>query len=102
MTMADSNSLTVLQERIQPAQLAKRGFPKPKDGWLTRVTDSSGDEAFYVYLIFPDHTPDEKLSWAKVEPMVSWVRNLIWTETGERLWPYVMVKRKKELAGGPA
>jgi len=29
--------------------------------------------------------------------MVSWVRNLVWETTGEVFWPYVNVKREKEI-----
>jgi len=92
--------LESLRERIKPDVLAKRRFPRPKEVRISRSTDSTGEEAFYVYLIFPDSTPDEKLAWKKIEPMVSWVRNLIWTETGAQLWPYVKVKRQKEMSGG--
>ncbi len=94
--------LNRLRERIKPEELVKHGFPRPKDVQLSRGTDSSGEEAFYVYLVFPNKTPDESLAWKKIEPMVSWVRNLIWTETGAQLWPYVKVRRQKELAGGMA
>ena len=96
------NLLNSLRERIKPDELAKQGFPRPKEVRLSRNTDSTGEEAFYVYLVFSDKTPDEALEWEKIEPMVSWVRDLIWTETGERLWPYVKVKRQKQLAGGLA
>ena len=95
MTTLDS-----LLERIKPDELAKHGFPRPKDVRLSRGTDSTGEEALYVYLVFPNKTPDEKLAWKKIEPMVSWVRNLIWTETGAQLWPCVKVRRQKELARG--
>jgi hypothetical protein len=87
-----------LRERIRPDELAKQGFPRPKDVQLSRSADSTGEDAFYVYLVFSDKTPEKALAWERVEPMVSWVRNLIWTETGARLWPYVKVKRQKELA----
>lgn len=100
MTTAVNDTLNDLRERIKPDELAKQGFPRPKSVRLSRATDSTGEAAFYVYLIFPDNTPDGKLAWKKIEPMVSWVRNLIWTETGAQLWPYVKVKRQKELAGG--
>src|SRR5438034_5071710 len=68
------DSLDRLRERIKPEELAKHGFPRPKDVRLSRGTDSTGEEAFYVYLVFPDKTPDETLAWKKIEPMVSWVR----------------------------
>jgi hypothetical protein len=65
-------------------------------------TDSVGEDSFYIDLVFPNKTPDKDLAWKKIEPMVSWVRNLIWTETGAQLWPYVNVWREKDLAGGLA
>ena len=89
-----------LRERIGPDELARQGFPRPKEVRLSRNVDSTGDDAYYVYLVFPDRTPEGALAWEKIEPMVSWVRNLIWTETGARLWPYVKVKRRKQLVGG--
>ncbi|HWY75155.1 MAG TPA: hypothetical protein VN281_06040 [Verrucomicrobiae bacterium] len=94
-----TDALNDLRERIKPDELAKRGFPRPRDVQLFRGTDSTGEESFYVYLVFPDKTPDKNLAWKKIEPMVSWVRELILTETDHRLWPYVKVGRKKELAG---
>jgi hypothetical protein len=92
--------LDSLRERIKPDELAKHGFPRPRDVQLSRSTDSTGEDAFYVFLVFPDKTPDDALAWKKIESMVSWVRDLIWTETGERFWPYVKVKRQRQLAGG--
>jgi hypothetical protein len=100
MTTAERETLNNLRERINPDQLATHGFPRPKKVLLTKGIDGGGDEAFYVFLVFPDKTPEKALAWKRIEPMVSWVRDLIWTETGERLWPYVKVKRQKELAGG--
>jgi hypothetical protein len=102
MTAAERHTLDDIRERIRPDELKRQGFPRPKSVLLTKGTDSSGDEAFYVFLVFPNKTPEKALAWKKIEPMVSWVRDLIWTETGERLWPYVKVKRQKELAGGLA
>lgn len=97
-----ANWLDSLRQRIAPDELAKHGFPRPKDVTLSQSTDSTGEDAFYVFLVFPNKTPEAALAWKKIEPMVSWVRSLIWTETGGRLWPYVKVKRQKELAGGQA
>jgi len=88
-----------LRKRVGPEELARHGFPRPSEVRLSQSADSTGEEAYYVYLVFPDRTPEKALAWNKIEPMVSWVRNLIWTETGERLWPYVKVKRQKEMAG---
>ena len=84
MTTAERDTLDNLRERIKPDELARHGFPRPKNVLLTKGTDSGGDEAFYVFLVFPNKTPEKALAWKKIEPMVSWVRDLIWSETGER------------------
>lgn len=97
---AQGDTLNDLRERIKPDELVKHGFPRPKDVLLSRRTDSNGDEAVYVFLVFPNRTPENALAWKHIEPMVSWVRDLVWTRTGEQLWPYVKVKRQKDLAGG--
>jgi hypothetical protein len=94
-----SGRINSFQDRIKPEELVKRGFPRPDDVLVSRNKDSTGDEAFYIYLVFPDKTPDRALAWDKVEPMVSWVQNLVWTETGGLMWPYVKIKRHKELTG---
>ena len=95
-----SGWLDTLRARIDPEELAKHGFPRPKEVRLSLATDSTGDEAFYVFLVFPNKTPDAALAWKKIEPMVSWVRDQLWTATGGQIWPYVKVHRQKELAGG--
>jgi hypothetical protein len=89
--------LNEIRSRIQPMKFAKQGFPKPKRVSLIEGTDSDGERAFHVYVVFPDNTPDEALAWKKIEPMVSWVRNLVWEATGKEFWPYVNVKREKEI-----
>lgn len=98
MPATDNSSLKQVREEIQPTKLAERGFPQPDRVALIEGTDSEGEEAFHIYLVFSDETPDEKLQWAKIEPMVSWVRSHVWQATGERRWPYVRVKRQKDVA----
>jgi len=90
-------SLDDLRQRIRPEVLAERGFPEPKQVVVSTGTDSAGDEAYYIYLVFSNKTPEKDLAWRKVEPMVSWVRDLVWRETGAKLWPYVKVKLEKQL-----
>jgi len=100
MTTAERDTLDNLRERIKPDALALRGFPRPKKVVLRKRFDSEGEESLYVYLVFPNKTPEKAFAWKKIEPMVSWVQDLILTETGGRPWPYVKVKRQKELPGG--
>jgi len=97
MPTANRQPLDNIRDQIQPDELTKHGFPRPKRVSLIEGTDSEGEEAFHIYLVFPDDTRDEDLAWNKIEPMVSWVRNFVWEKTGETRWPYVRVKREKEI-----
>jgi hypothetical protein len=100
MTTPQNNSLNQLREKIDPDELARQGFPRPSEVRLSKRPDSNGEAALYVYLVFPDNTPEKNLAWSKIEKMVSWVRDLALNEIDDGIWPYVKVKRKKELAGG--
>ena len=91
--VADTRFLAGL---IQPNTLKARGFPKPSRVSVIFGTDHTGEEAYHVYLVFPDSTPDAMLAWSNVKAMVRWVRNRIWKEDGERRWPYVRVKRESD------
>ena len=71
----------IFETEIQPNELAKHGFPRPKRVSLIEGNDSEGEEAFHIYLVFPDDTRDEDLAWNKIEPMVSWVRNFVWEKS---------------------
>jgi hypothetical protein len=63
---------------------------------VTFGANPAGEEAYRVYLIFPDDTPENNLSWAKIKPMVTWVQDQIWKANGEQRWPYVRVKRESD------
>ncbi len=88
-----------LEAEISPELLASHGFPKPKKVAVTFAEDHTGSPSYFVYLIFPNATPDSTISWNKIQPMISWVRNVIRREDGERHWPYVQVKREKQMRG---
>src|SRR5258708_2103163 len=93
----DANELSGL---IQPDKLAAQGFLPPKRVSVIAGTDHSGEEAFHVYLVYADDTPDVALAWSKVKPMVRWVRNEIRRASGEERWPYVRVTRASDLLAG--
>ncbi|PYI90829.1 MAG: hypothetical protein DME97_15840 [Verrucomicrobia bacterium] len=99
VAIIDTASLEKVRSEIQPDQLVQRGFPRPDRVSLLEGTDSDGEHAFHIYLVFSDDTPDEALQWNKIEPMISWVRDHVWKATGESRWPYVRVKRHKDVAG---
>jgi hypothetical protein len=82
---------------IQPEKLVKAGFVAPKRVLLTAGTDHTGDDAYRVYLVFPDETAPDQLAWSKIKPMVEWVRDRVWKANGEERWPYVRVAREADL-----
>ena len=85
-------SLDDLRDLVSPDQLAREGFPKPRRVVVTEQTDSSGDEAYYVWVIYPDRTPKSKLEWESVQPMQDWIWEKIRQAVNSERWPYVQVK----------
>jgi hypothetical protein len=90
-----------LTNLIQPEKLAAHGFLRPQSISLAEGTDHSGEAAYYVFLVYPDSTPDDQLAWSKVKPMVQWVRNAIRAATAEERWPYVRVVREADVPSLP-
>lgn len=88
-----------LEGLIQPERLKEMGFPKPERVSVVLGSDHTGEEAYKVYLVFSDGTPDEELEWKSVKPMVRWVHKQIWEADGQRRWPYVRVARESEIVG---
>jgi hypothetical protein len=100
MDMAAANVDTKsLADLVQPEKLAEQGFPVPNRVSVVFGTDHTGEEAYHVYLVFADDTPDACLAWANAKRMVRWVQDRIWKASGEQRWPYVRVKRESELLG---
>jgi hypothetical protein len=93
-TPVDTKALAKL---IQPSKLAEQGFPVPERVFVNFRTDHSGDDAFYICVVFPDDIKDEALSWQNTEPMVRWIRNRIRTADGEQHWSYVRLTRRSDL-----
>lgn len=91
-----------LENRIQPKKLAEQGLPKPKRVAVVAASDHTGDGAYFVYLVFPNTTPDSALTWNRIKGLVKWVHETIWKADGERHWPYVRVKRERDMRGEPA
>lgn len=88
-----------LEALISPKVLGAQGFPKPKKVAVTFAEDHTGTPSYFVYLIFPNATSDSAISWHKIQPMITWVRDVVRREDGERHWPYVQVKREKQMRG---
>lgn len=91
-----------LAEMIQPPKLKEQGFPAPDRVSVIFGTDHTGEDAFHVFLVFSDDTPDEVLTWQNIKPMVRWVQDRIWKADSEQHWPYVRVTRHSQLVSGQA
>jgi len=82
---------------VSPDQLAHNGFPKPKRVVVTEQTDSSGDDAYYVWVIYPDRVSKNKLAWETVRPMQEWIEEKIRQAVNFERWPYVQVKLESHI-----
>ena len=92
----EAPSLTDLNRLVQPSEFPDTSFPKPKRITVSETTDSDGEDAYAVQVVFPDRTTDSELDWSRIEGLVTWIRRTIWNEGGNRRWPYVWVRRESE------
>ncbi len=92
--------IEALASLVHPDKLAKQGFLRPERVLVIPGTDHAGEEAFHVYAVYSDDTPDSVLAWGKVKPMVRWVRNEIRRASGDDRFPYVRVVRGSDLPPG--
>jgi hypothetical protein len=92
--------MEALAALVHPDKLTAEGFLRPERVLVIPGTDHSGEEAFHVYAVYPNDTPDEALAWNKVKTMVRWMRNKIRKASGEVRFPYVRVVREADLPPG--
>jgi hypothetical protein len=92
----EAQSIREIAAAIQPDKLPA-SFPRPQRVSIIEGQNSERETALYVYLVFPNSTPDSILAWKKIEPMVRWVHDYVWNHTGQSAWPYVKVKKEEEL-----
>lgn len=93
--------ISELRDLIQPTKLQEQGLPRPKRVVVAAAPDHTGDDSYFVYLVFPNATPDGDLAWGRIKRLVEWVWETIWKADGERHWPYVQVKRERDMKGEP-
>ena len=90
-----ADSLYRFEAQIEPDKVPE-GFPKPKRVSLVSGIDHSGEEAYYIYLVFPDSASEETLEWKNLKPLVHWGRQTIFTATGEKSPVYVYIRLESE------
>jgi len=89
-------SIPKFLDLIQPDKMPA-DMPRPKRVSLDYALDHSGDEAFYINLIYPDSTPDEEVAWEKVSPLYYWVNRTLWEASEERTLSYIYFRRESEV-----
>ena len=94
------SEVSELQKMIQPDRFVKEGFPKPDRVLLLELPDSTDLESYYVYVVYPEKTPDDELRRAKIAPIEQWVKQTIYDNAGYQRYPYVWVRRPSELPPG--
>lgn len=92
-----SKSIPAFASLIQPDKMPPN-MPRPKRVTLEYGLDHSGDEAFYINLIYPDDVSNDAISWKRVEPLYNWVVNTMWDATDEQTLSYVYVRRESEVS----
>ncbi len=89
--------LNELQQMISKEKFVEKGFPAPVRTSILVGSDHSGEEAYYIYVVYPDHTTDEDLDYKKIKPILNWIHETIWGASGAERWPYIRIRRESEM-----
>jgi hypothetical protein len=88
-------------ERLQtlPPDLRGKLPASPKVEAIRVIEDNDyyGDPSLYVWVQVPDDTPDDELSWAKIEPIRDLMVDEV-TASGDRRFPYIKFVTVSDLA----
>lgn len=88
--------MTELQDLISVEKLQEQGFSKVREVHIDEGLDSTGDPAYFIWVLLDDAATSEDLSWKVIEPMHDAIFQIAWKFSREKIWPYVRVKRVKE------
>lgn len=88
--------MTELQDLISVEKLQEQGFSKVREVHIDEGLDSTGDPAYFIWVLMDDAVSSEELSWKALEPMQSTIFRIAWAFSREKIWPFVRVKRVKE------
>ncbi len=88
--------MTELQDLISVEKLQQQGFSKVREVHIDEGLDSTGDPAYFIWVLMDDAVPDTALKWGVLEPMFNHVRQTAWLFSREKIYPYVRVQKVSE------
>jgi len=84
-----------IDEAIRLDRLRLPRTPKVVSVRCNLMVDSIGDDAIDVWVLVDDSTPDEGLSWDRVQPIHEEIHRAL-REAEVELWPYIKFRRQAE------
>ena len=88
------NKIHRIEEEIEQ-NLREHGFSQVRRVVVEEGIDTTGDDAYYIWVLLDDKVPDKRLSWHAIRPLVEHVKAYMHA-THEAFWPYVRVRRLRE------
>lgn len=82
-----------LNRLVTPDVLAGRGFRKPTKVVVREGSDSTGHDAYYVWVIYPDNIPQKDLALRQTAPLQDWIEAELSKAVGDDAYTYVMIKQ---------
>jgi len=94
-----ADTLHKLNELVKAEEVQKKfpKLPKPDHITVSEYTDSIGDDAYEIVIVYADKVPDKALDFDKLSPMVKWIRNLVFQYGEADRWPYFRFFHKSDL-----
>ncbi|MDQ3813730.1 MAG: hypothetical protein M3347_07240 [Armatimonadota bacterium] len=83
-----------IEQEIEQS-LREHGFSQVRRVVVEEGIDTTGDPAFYIWVLLDDKVPDKRLNWKDIQPLVEHVEAQV-RATHESIWPYVRVRRLRE------
>lgn len=85
-----------LQDLISVESLQQQGFPNVREVHIDEGPDSTGDAAYFIWVLLDDDVPAEALKWSSLEPLFNTIWQAAWSFSRERIYPYIRVQKVSE------
>jgi len=84
--------------QLSPAAFkAAKLAPVPREVLVRDIQDHIGDPAIEAILVFPDRTPENEMSWNRLQRLFSWVRHRLSTDDPSGRFVYTRACRTRDL-----
>lgn len=85
-----------LQDLISVEKLQAQGFKNVREVHIDEGHDSTGDPAYFIWVLMDDAVPDAALKWADLEPLDNLIFQTAWQFSRQKIYPHIRVQKVSE------